>query len=133
MKSNAKEVLVEYFISKSNKNISRDTIIKETGISKSRLSELINEMRSDGYQIITPNRSGIVRFESGNKLSHDITPKDVRQWLILLTLSKLGKATYIELVCSILSIVDSTYLYEGISIDDNYSDMDILEYLVSAD
>lgn len=128
-KNNAKEVLIDYLLSKSDTDIARDTIIKETGISKSRLSELINEIRSDGYEIITPNRSGIVRLKSGKNINHDITPKEVRQWLIILALSKLGTATYIELICSILSIVDSTYLYEGISIDDNYSDMDILEYL----
>lgn len=128
-KNNAKEVLIDYLLSKSDTDIARDTIIKETGISKSRLSELLNEIRSDGYEIIAPNRSGIVRLKSGEKINHDITPKEVRQWLIILALSKLGIATYIELVCSILSIADSTYLYEGISIDNNYSDMDILEYL----
>lgn len=128
-KNNAKEVLIDYLLSKSGTDINRDTIIKETGISKSRLSELINEIRSDGYEIITPNRSGIVRLESGNNINYGITPQEVRQWLIILALSKSGMATYIELVCAVLSIVDSTYLYEEISIDDNYSDMNILEYL----
>ena len=109
-------------------DISRESIIQNTGISKSRLSELINAIRSDGYEIITPNRSGIVRLESAKIINTDITPKEVRQWLIILTLSKLGTATYIELICGILSIVDSTYLYDRISTDDNYSDMDILEH-----
>lgn len=77
----------------------------------------------------TPNRSGIVRLETEKNINTDITPKEVRQWLIILTLSKLGIATYIELICGILSIADSVYLYNGISTDDNYSDMDILEYL----
>lgn len=128
-KNNAKEVLINYLLSKSGTDISRDTIINETGISKARLSELIKEIRSDGYEIITPNRSGIVRLESGKNINHDITSQEVRQWLIMLALSKLGAATYMELVCGILSIVDSTYLYDGIAVDDNYSDMDILEYL----
>lgn len=128
-KNNGKEVLINYLLTKSDTDIARATIIQETGISKSRLSELINEIRSDGYEIITPNRSGIVRLESKKSINHDITPKEVRQWLIILALSKLRTATYIELVCAILSIMDNAYLYEKITINDNYSDMNILEYL----
>lgn len=128
-KNNAKEILIDYLLANPGVDISRESIIQNTGISKSRLSELINAIRSDGYEIITPNRSGIVRLESAKIINTDITPKEVRQWLIILTLSKLGTATYIELICGILSIADSTYLYDGISTDDNYSDMDILEYL----
>ena len=128
-KNNAKEILIDYLLANPGVDISRESIIQNTGISKSRLSELINAIRSDGYEIITPNRSGIVRLESAKIINTDITPKEVRQWLIILTLSKLGTATYIELICEILSIADSTYLYDGISTDDNYSDMDILEYL----
>lgn len=128
-KNNAKEILIDYLLANPGVDISRESIIQNTGISKSRLSELINAIRSDGYEIITPNRSGIVRLESAKIMNTDITPKEVRQWLIILTLSKLGTATYIELICGILSIADSTYLYNGISTDDNYSDMDILEYL----
>ena len=128
-KNNAKEILIDYLLANPGVDISRESIIQNTGISKSRLSELINAIRSDGYEIITPNRSGIVRLESAKIINTDITPKEVRQWLIILTLSKLGTATYIELICGILSIADSTYLYDGISTDENYSDMDILEYL----
>lgn len=128
-KNNAKEILIDYLLANPGVDISRESIIQNTGISKSRLSELINAIRSDGYEIITPNRSGIVRLESAKIINTDITPKEVRQWLIIFTLSKLGTATYIELICGILSIADSTYLYNGISTDDNYSDMDILEYL----
>lgn len=128
-KNNAKELLIEYLLSKPNENISREEIIKQTGISKSRLSELVKEIRADGYEITTPNRSGIIRLESSNTISFDITPKEVRQWLIILALSKSGTATYMELVCSILSIADSTYLYDEITTNDNYTDMDILEYL----
>lgn len=128
-KSNAKELLIDYLLTNPGVDISRESIIQNIGISNSRLSELINAIRSDGYDIITPNRSGIVRLESAKIINTDITPKEVRQWLIILTLSKLGIATYIELVCGVLSIADSTYLYERISTNDNYSDMDILEYL----
>ena len=128
-KNNAKEILIDYLLANPGVDILRESIIQNTGISKSRLSELINAIRSDGYEIITPNRSGIVRLESTKIINTDIVPKEVRQWLIILALSKLETATYIELICGILSIADSTYLYDGISTDDNYSDMDILEYL----
>lgn len=128
-KNNAKEVLIDYLLANPGVDISRGAIIQDTRISKSRLSELINDIRSDGYEIVTPNRSGIVRFEALNNINTNITPKEVRQWLIILVLSKLSNATYTELICGILSIADSTYLYDGISTDDNYSDMDILGYL----
>lgn len=131
MKNNnsAKEILIDYLLANSGIDISREAIIQDTGISKSRLSEVLNDIRSDGYEIITPNRSGIVRLESTNIINSSITAKEVRQWIIILTLSKLGTATFTELICGILSIADSTYLYNGISTYDNYSDMDILEYL----
>lgn len=125
----SKELLIEYLLSKPGIDITRDEIILQTGISKSRLSELIKEIRSDGYMISSPNRSGIVKLEVQNKIAHDITPKDIRQWLILLVLSKSGTATYIELVYSLLSIADNKYLYDTITTDENYTDMDILEHL----
>lgn len=128
-KNIAKEILIDYLLANPGVDISRDAIVQNTRISKSRLSELINDIRSDGYEIATPNRSGIVRLESLRKMSTNITHKDVRQWLIILALSKLGTATYTELICGILSIADSTYLYNRISTYDKYSDMDILEYL----
>lgn len=128
-KNISKELLIEYLLSKPGEDIKREEIIERTGISKSRLSELINEIRSDGYVISTPNRSGIVRLEASSIIAQNITPKEVRQWLIILALSKSGIATYMELVWSILSIADSKYLYDVITTDKNYSDMAILEYL----
>lgn len=128
-KNISKELLIEYLLSKPGEDIKREEIIERTGISKSRLSELINEIRSDGYVISTPNRSGIVRLEASSIIAQNITPKEVRQWLIILALSKSGIATYMELVWSILSIADSKYLYDVITTDKNYSDTAILEYL----
>ena len=83
-KNNAKEVLIDYLLANPGVDISRGAIIQDTRISKSRLSELINDIRSDGYEIVTPNRSGIVRFEALNNINTNITPKEVRQWLIIL-------------------------------------------------
>jgi predicted transcriptional regulator/biotin operon repressor len=128
-KNNSKKILIEYLQSHAGKDIPRDEIISQLGISKSRLSELINELCDDGYEIVTPPRSGIVRLESSPEAAPDITREDVRQWLIILALSRLGHATYIELVRSILSITDSAYLENEIDTGDNYTPTDIMNYL----
>ena len=47
MKNNAKEILIDYLLANPGVDISRESIIQNTGISKSRLSELINAIRSD--------------------------------------------------------------------------------------
>ena len=39
-KNNAKEILIDYLLANSGVDISRESIIQNTGISKSRLSEL---------------------------------------------------------------------------------------------
>ncbi|QFJ55266.1 WYL domain-containing protein [Pseudobutyrivibrio xylanivorans] len=130
-KNNAKELLINYLLSNKGSDILRESIIKDTGISKSRLSELINELRSDGYEISTPNRSGIVRLESSDILIDSFTNKHIRQWLILLILSKNLQATFSEIIGKLLSLADSSYMYENINFDENYSDMDIIEYLNS--
>ncbi|MFV0363688.1 MAG: WYL domain-containing protein [Suipraeoptans sp.] len=128
-KDNAKSTLIKYLISNAGIDIPRERIIKEIAISKSRLSELINNLRSDGYNLLTPSRSGIIKLEIGDEIKENISLKQVRQWLIILILSKSKKATYIEIIGSFLSLADSSYLYEKIYIDENYSDMDIIEYL----
>ena len=130
-KNNAKELLINYLLSNKGTDILRESIIADTGISKSRLSELINELRSDGYEISTPNRSGIVRLESSDILIENFSNKHIRQWLILLILSKDLRATFSEIIGGLLSLADSSYMYENINFDENYSDMDIIEYLKS--
>ena len=130
-KNNAKELLINYLLSNKGTDILRESIISDTGISKSRLSELINELRSDGYEISTPNRSGIVRLESSDILIENFSNKHIRQWLILLILSKDLRATFSEIIGGLLSLADSSYMYENINFDENYSDMDIIEYLKS--
>ena len=77
-KNNAKELLINYLLSNKGTDILRESIIADTGISKSRLSELINELRSDGYEISTPNRSGIVRLESRWELQQRLQEKDMK-------------------------------------------------------
>ena len=127
--NNSKEKLIKYLQSHQGTDISRETIIEQTKISKSRLSELIKELRKDGYSICTPNRSGIVRLDSSNTIQKDISAKHVRQWILLFVLSQTEQATYKELIFKILSIIDYSYQSEDIFIDKQYSDSDILSYL----
>ena len=126
--NNSKEKLIKYLQSHQGTDISRNTIIEQTKISKSRLSELIKELRKDGYSISTPNRSGIVRLDSSNTIQKDISAKHVRQWILLFVLSQTEQATYKELIFKILSIIDYSYQSEDIFIDKQYSDSDILSY-----
>jgi len=134
-KANSKQILIDYLIENKGKDILRESIINDTGVSKSRLSELINELRADGYEISSPNRSGIVRLEGNDTLIKSFSNKQVRQWLILLVLSKdeNSQATYSEIIGKLLSLADSSYMYEELNFDENYSDMDIIEYLNSND
>lgn len=128
-KNNSKEKLIKYLLDRPGIDIPRQNIINDTNISKSRLSELIHSLRDEGYQITTPNRSGIVRLEYTENLKFDFSVKDIRQWLILLSLSKLEKATYYEMIICIISLYDSAYSNTNISIDGNYTDTDIRKYL----
>lgn len=128
-KNNAKELLINCLQNHCGEDLKRNTILEQTGLSSSRLSELIKELRLEGYSIITPNRSGIVRLEGASSITPGITSKEVRQWLIILALSKSGKSTYVEIISTLLSIADSSYIYDEIYTEKNYSDMDILDYL----
>lgn len=133
-KTNAKEKLINFLSAPDHVGvpITREEVSKKTGISKSRLSELINSLRSDGYSISTPNRSGLIILEPGQQLADcSFTSRNVRQWLILFVLSKKNNATYVELIGGILSLVDS--FYETMDLEDNYSDTDIIKYLKEAD
>ena len=127
-KNNSKKKLIEYLNSHQNEDLSRSSIISDTGISKSRLSELINSLRSDGYSIITPNRSGMVRMESESKISVEVTAKEIRQWLIILALSIKKESSFIEIISFLMSLVDFVYP-DQIDFENNYSDMEILHYL----
>lgn len=132
-KANSKQILINYLVENKGIDISRESIIKATGLSKSRLSELINELRADGYEISSPNRSGVVRLESNDTLIENFSNKHIRQWLILFVISKNEQATYSEIIGGLLSLADSSYMYEELNFDENYTDMDIIEYLNSND
>ena len=127
-KKDSKNKLIEYLNNHANEELSRDAIIADTGISKSRLSELINSLKSDGYTIETPNRSGIIRLVSPSKISEELSAKDIRQWLILLSLSVSKESSFVEIISFLMSILDSVYR-DHINFENHYSDMDILHFL----
>ena len=129
-KNNSKEKLIRYLTDHPNTDILREDIMAATSISKSRLSELLNQLIREGNNIISPSRSGIIKFIPDKDISTDISSKDIRQWLILLSLSKLKKATYQEIIMCILSLYDCMYLYEKMYTGENYTDSDISKYLI---
>lgn len=93
-----------------NEDISRDSLMSMTNISKSRLTEILQSIRADGYNIITPARSGKVRLDIN--LETDTLPLstikdyDIRQWLILFLLSKYGQLTFRELLIKTMTLKD---------------------------
>lgn len=107
-KRDYKTEILAYLKSHPGENISRDELIKKTGISKPRLSEVLKSIREDGYSIISPPRSGYVRLEP-NEEEHifpQVRNRDIRQWIILYLLSQYGKMTFNELLLKMLGIKD---------------------------
>ncbi len=99
-------LVLDFLITHIGKNISRDELIKSIGISKPRLSEVLNSIRDEGYTIITPPRSGIVRLEAkeGEAVLPPIKDSVLRQWLILYILSICGAMTFRELIIKMMNI-----------------------------
>ncbi|SFQ09642.1 Predicted DNA-binding transcriptional regulator YafY, contains an HTH and WYL domains [Lachnospiraceae bacterium XBB1006] len=110
-KPDYKLIVLEYLIKHSNENISRDYLIEQTKISKSRLSEVINSIKNDGYDIITPPRSGIVRLKTTDEQNvlAPISDTDIRQWIILFLLSKYKELSFKELLIKILTLRDNSF------------------------
>lgn len=103
-----KNKIIEYLNQHPNEDISRDMLMNETGISKSRLSEIVTSIKLDGYNIISPPRSGIIRFEPSEKVEalSPIKDSDIRQWLILFLLSKYEHLSFRELLLKMMSLRD---------------------------
>lgn len=108
-----KTAVLEYLKNHPNENITRETLIKKTNISKSRLSEILQSIRNDGYSISTPPRSGIIRLELPSDSDTIPVPTikdyDIRQWLILLILSVYEKLTFRELLLRTMYLKDLNY------------------------
>ena len=121
LKSDYKTAVLEFLNKHPNENVTRDELISSTNISKSRLSEVLQSIRKDGYAIATPPRSGIIRLEIKNTSANlplpSIKDSDIRKWLILFLLSKYEKLTFRELLLKILSLKDMNYEQSKILID----------------
>lgn len=105
-KKNFKQIVLDYLLQYPNENVNRDTLIAKTGISKSRLSEILESIRQDGYTIATPPRSGIIKLETTDDqvVLPAIKDSDIRQWLILFLLSHFGPLSFRELILKTLCI-----------------------------
>ena len=105
-KKNYKSAVLDYLLNHVNEDITRDALISVTGISTSRLSEILTSIKRDGYNVITPPRSGLVRLETNHNqvVLPDIKDADLRQWLILFLLSHYGPLSYRDLVEKLLSM-----------------------------
>lgn len=129
-KKDYKIAVLAYLKANANKEISREDLITNTGISKSRLSEILNSIRDDGYTIKTPPRSGVIILELNN--ADSVLPvlkdSDWRQWTILFLLSRFGALTFREIILKSLQLkdyefLDADYLLdtdEGSAYDDNH-------------
>lgn len=108
-----KTAVLTYLKDHPNENVSRDTLINKTNVSKSRLSEVLQSIRDDGYVISSPPRSGIIKLELDEESNTlplpTIKDYDVRQWLILFLLSKYNKLTFRELLLKTMSLKDWNY------------------------
>ncbi|SEQ67771.1 WYL domain-containing protein [Butyrivibrio sp. TB] len=107
-KNDYKQIVLKYLLQHSNEEIKREILISDTGISKSRLSEILNSIRADGYTIVSPPRSGILMLEQlDNQLVLPaIKDADLRQWIIIFLLSRYGALSFRDLVLKTLSVKD---------------------------
>ncbi len=105
-KTDYKRLVLEYLQNHIDADITRDSVISATGISKSRLSEIVNSIRDDGYTIVSPPRSGLLRLESSENqvILPNISDSDLRQWVILLLLSIHGPLTFRDLILKTLDL-----------------------------
>lgn len=107
-KTEYRTAVLNYLKKHPGEDISRDVLIEKTGISRSRLSEVLHSIRQDGYTITTPPRSGRVRLESeeNQNIFPAIKDSDIRQWTILFLLSRFEKLTFNELLMKMLILKD---------------------------
>ena len=118
-KKDYKRTVLEYLLQHENKDIEREILISDIGISKSRLSEILKSIREDGYSISSPPRSGLIRLDKNE--NHIVLPSikdvDLREWLIIFILSQYGSLSFRDLIIKILSIKDYDADYP-LTIDD---------------
>jgi len=112
-KNDYKSTVLEYLKSHPNEYISRESLLTQTKISKSRLSEILQSIRTDGYIVSTPPRSGKIKLEVNSESVKlplpTIKDYDIRQWLIIFLLTKYEKLTFRELLLKTMSLRDWSY------------------------
>ncbi len=110
LKNDYKTAVLDYLKKNPGVNITRDVLMSKTKVSKSRLTEVLHSIRVDGYTLITPPRSGIVRLEISDNMNilPPIKDYDIRRWLILFLLSINEKLTFIELLSKLLYMHDNS-------------------------
>ena len=120
-KTDYKSAVLGYLKDNIGEDVSRTELINNVGISKSRLTEILQSIKEDGYEIASPPRSGIVRLKANSDLQviPRIKDSDIRQWLILFLLSKYEELTFNELIEKSLLLIDSAYEQSKILIDAN--------------
>lgn len=122
IKKSYKQAILQFLTNHLDENISRDYLRKNIGISNSRLSEIIKEIRNDGYSLIVPARSGYIRLECNkkNKILEGIKDCDIRQWIIIFILSIYGPLTFKELFLKILQLKDYSFIDYNIRFNSNF-------------
>lgn len=112
-KINYKAAVLDYLKEHKNEDVRRDVLMTETSVSKSRLTEVLQSIRDDGYTIVSPNRSGIVRLEIDEENEpmpiEDIKDSDIRKWLIILLLTNYESLTFREITSKLMILKDKQY------------------------
>lgn len=134
-KKDYKHLVLEYLKKNINKDVPRDELVDATGISKSRLSEILNSIKADGYTILTPPRSGLIRLIPTDKqvILPDIKDRDLRQWTILFLLSVFGPLTFRDIILKSLQMKDYGHFDLELLLKDKerkaYSDAQLIKAL----
>ncbi len=138
-KKDYKSEVLNYLKTNANTTITREELIANTGVSKSRLSEILGALKTDGFDIVTPPRSGqITLYTTDNDtILPEIKDSDLRQWLIILLLSRYGALSFKELIIHALQVKDYEFFnsnalinsYNFAAYDDNHLIKSLREYI----
>lgn len=123
-RSDYKSTVLQYLITHPNIEILRESLENELKISKSRLSEVIKELKADGYDIVTPPRSGKlilnmdIKEETAPIAITAISNADLRQWIIIYLLSKHNGMTIQELYSAFMGFLDPEFSQLELNLSD---------------
>lgn len=111
MSTVTKNLVLNYLKGKAGKDVPRKRLLEKSGLSNSRLSEVLASIKDDGYNIIIPPRSGKVRLEidSDQLVLPDIDNRDIRQWLIVFILSLHRQLTFNDILVDMMILCDNSF------------------------